>query len=170
LIVVTLLLALAPAPAASAADQAFSGRCQLAGVVEHAPPLTGLPTAAQLQSRLSGPCWGTWTPANGRPRVLDGDVVDYAVQAAGTLSCGGGTATGAGSLDYEGARLDFDFSEVRGPGAAQVSLVGKAGGVAGGPATVSTAEDPLAITLACMGAGLRTVRIDLALTTPGIAG
>ena len=87
------------------------------------------------------------------------------------MSCGGGSAEGSGVLRIAGRRIRFAFSEVRGPGAAAITLQGRAGGSAAGTANVSQDEDPVEIAAKCSGDGLRSAHIDINLaTTPAISG
>jgi hypothetical protein len=135
----------------------FEGTCEFSGTLRQHPPLTGTPQPGSASVAASGTCNGVRAA--------------YFAQAAGTTSCGGGTATGAGFLTIRGHRIDFRFSEVRGPGGAAVRLEGAGGGSAAGTARVDEREDPVRIAQACSGSGLRQVhvRIELA-TTPAIAG
>jgi hypothetical protein len=137
--------------------ETFEGTCQFSGTVRQHPPLTNTPRPGRAWAVATGTCNGVRAA--------------YFAHAQGTTSCGAGTATGAGFLRIRGARIDFRFSEVRGPGAAAIRLEGARGGGAAGTARVHESEDPVRIAEACGGQGLRQVRIriDLA-TTPAIAG
>jgi hypothetical protein len=165
------------APSAAAGDkghraaESFEGTCQFSGTLRQEPPLTNTPQAGRASATATGTCTGTLTDSKGRARELDGARAGYFARAAGTSSCAGGTAAGAGFLWIRGERIDFRFSEVRGPGAGAIRLEGARGGGAGGVARVSDDEDPVRIVEACNGAGLRQVgiQIDIA-TTPTIAG
>src|SRR5918992_1231188 len=130
-------------------------------LVTAAVALPAAPAPGEARARAKGPCSGTWTDARGRVHELDGDAVTYVARAEGTVSCEGGSATGSGFLRYRGDRLEFDFSEVRGPGAAAISLQGEDGGGAGGAAAVSEDEDPAEIAEKCGGEGVRQVGIRI---------
>jgi hypothetical protein len=154
-----------------ARPESFSGTCSMSGTVHQDPPLTSTPQAGSAVARLAGTCTGTLTDKRGRAHQLDGARARYRAAGTGTVSCGGGTAAGRGTLRFgHGRRISFSFSEVRGPGAAALSLEGRAGGQATAEATVSQDEDPAAIALACAGAGLSEVGIDANLATSGISG
>jgi hypothetical protein len=154
-----------PAPTAPAGNDegssTFEGTCDFAGALRQDPPLTNAPAEGEARARANGPCFGTWTDADGDVHELDGDVVKYFAHAQGTLSCAGGSAAGSGFLRFRGDRLAFSFSEVRGPGVAAISLKGNDGGSAGGAATVSEEEDPAEIAEKCGGEGVRKVRIRI---------
>jgi hypothetical protein len=155
------VLALAPlAPAGdrqAAHEETFQGTCQFSGKLRQKPPLTNLPAAGKAVARAQGRCNGV------RAR--------YVARARGTISCGGGSATGTGFIRLPDGRIRFRFSEVRGPGTAAVRLEGEGGGSATGEARVSEDEDPARIAAKCGGDGLRRVRIDIDLaTTPSISG
>ena len=153
------------------ADESFEGTCQFSGTLRQEPPLTNAPQAGRASAIATGACTGTLTDSKGRVRELDGARAGYFARAAGTSSCAGGTAAGAGFLRIRGERIDFRFSEVRGPGAGAIRLEGVHGGAAAGVARVSDDEDPVRIAEACSGAGLRQVRIQIDLATaPAIAG
>jgi hypothetical protein len=135
----------------------FEGTCQFSGKLRHKPPIMNAPQTGGATARARGLC-------NGEP-------ARYFARAEGTLSCGGGTATGAGVLRLRGERIRFGFSEVRGPGAAAIRLEGAEGGSAAGEARVDEDEDPAEIAEKCGGDGLRVVRIHIDLaTTPSISG
>jgi hypothetical protein len=177
------LVALVPAavavgPAALADDgrqhrstETFQGTCQFAGTLRQNPPLTNIPQPGRAEATASGRCTGTLTDSKGRVRQLEAARARYFAQAIGTSSCAGGTAAGNGFIRFGGERLDFRFSEVRGPGAGAIRLEGERGGSAHGAARVSDDEDPVRIARLCSGPGLRQVgiQIDLA-TAPAISG
>jgi hypothetical protein len=153
------------------AGESFEGTCQFSGTLRQDPPLTNLPQAGQASAIATGVCTGTLTDSKGRVRELDGARAGYFAKASGTSSCAGGTAAGAGFLRIRGVRIDFRFSEVRGPGAGAIRLEGARGGGATGAARVSDDEDPVRIAEACSGTGLRQVRIEIDIATaPAIAG
>jgi hypothetical protein len=135
----------------------FQGTCQFSGKLRQRPPLTNTPQAGSATARARGLCAG----ASAR----------YFARAAGTLSCGGGSAAGKGFIQLRGERIRFTFSEVRGPGAAAIRLEGADGGSATGEARASEDEDPVEIAERCGAEGLRSVRIHIDLaTTPSISG
>jgi hypothetical protein len=173
-------VALGPvAPAASDDDdrrqrgstETFAGTCEFTGTLRQNPPLTNTPRPGRATAIAIGRCSGTLTDSKGRTRQLDDARAAYAAQAEGTTSCAGGTAEGAGFILLRGERIEFRFSEVRGPGAGAIRLDGARGGSAAGTARVREDEDPVRIAQECSGSGLRQVgiRIDLA-TTPAISG
>jgi hypothetical protein len=171
------LVAVGPAPAALAGGdghgeaETFQGTCQFSGTLRQNPPLTNTPQPGRASASAAGTCSGTLTDASGRVRQLDGARAGYAAQAEGTASCAGGTGAGRGSIRIRDARIDFRFSEVRGPGAGAIRLEGVRGGSAAGAARVSDSEDPARIAEKCSGSGLRQVRIEIDLaTTPAITG
>jgi hypothetical protein len=161
------------APPIAIADKSstFEGSCRFAGVVLQSPPLTNTPQPGRALATGRGGCSGTVTGANGERRILRSERALWFARAAGTVSCGGGSATGSGYIRFGRQRLRFRFSEVRGPGAGAIRLEGVGGGSAAGTATVSPEEDPVAIALACSGDGLRRVRVDIDVsTTPAMTG
>jgi hypothetical protein len=171
LMLIPLIVLLVPAAAEARRAETFSGTCAMSGSVRQDPPITNTPQPGTAVARLAGTCSGTLTDKRGRKHELDGARARYRAVASGTVGCGGGTATGRGKLRFgHGRTIAFAFNEVRGPGVAAIELDGRAGGHAGGEATISQDEDPVAIALACNGAGLREVGIDANLATPGISG
>ena len=151
--------------------ETFQGTCQFSGVLRQDPPLTNTPQPGRAAALAAGTCSGSLTGSKGRTRQLDGAHAGYFARAEGTSSCAGGTAAGAGFLRIRGERIDFHFSEARGPGAAAIRLEGARGGSATGAARVSDDEDPVRIAQECSGSGLRQVRIQIDLaTTPAISG
>ena len=150
---------------------AFAGVCQFSGELRQRPPLTNTPAAGEASAHARGRCSGTLTDARGRVRELDRERATYFASAAGELSCAGGTATGRGFMQIRGERIDFRFSEVRGPGAGVIRLEGEESGSAAGEARASADEDPAEIVEKCGGEGLRRVEIDIDIaTTPEISG
>jgi hypothetical protein len=152
----------------------FAGTCQFSGKVRQDPPLTNTPQTSRAQATAGGTCSGTLTDSRGQSRTLTNERVQYSARATGELmSCAGSPvpATGEGQFRFRrGERLDFDFTEVRGPGEGNIVLTGEDGGSAAGEATVSQDEDPLEIIEKCSGKGLREVKIDINLVSPGISG
>jgi hypothetical protein len=152
-----LVVAALAAPGGQGEADTFQGTCQFSGKLRQDPALTNTPQAGEAVARARGLCDGT--PAR------------YFARAQGTLSCGGGSATGKGFIRLRGDRIRFRFSEVRGPGTAAIRLEGAAGGSAAGEARVSETEDPIEIAQKCGGAGVRAVRIHIDIaTTPSISG
>jgi hypothetical protein len=149
----------------------FEGSCQLSGVLSQSPPITNTPQDGSATARASGTCSGTLTGARGHVRELDDAPSRYFARAAGSMSCGGGSAEGSGVLSIKGRKIRFAFSEVRGPGVAAVSLEGRSGGSAKGAAHIAQDENAANIAAKCAGAGLDSAHIDLDLaTTPAISG
>jgi hypothetical protein len=137
--------------------QTFQGTCQFSGKLRQNPGLTNTPQAGKAVARAHGSC--------------NGMRASYFARARGTVSCGGGSAEGSGSIRLQGERIRFRFSEVRGPGSAAVRLEGANGGSAAGEARASETEDPVEIAQKCGGTGVRAVRIHIDLaTTPSISG
>ena len=102
----------------------------------------------------------SWTP---RPRATAG--------GEGLLSCDGGTAYGKGKLLFgRGQEIDFSFTERRRPGVAVVTLEGDDGGSAAVVGTVSRDEDLMDLNERCMGSGVRHLRGDAGIASPGISG
>ena len=172
---VTLTILLCAAATALAAGgrslETFEGTCHMTGVLRQSPPITNTPQEGRAAARVRGTCAGTLTDARGHTHELSDAPARYAARAAGTMSCGGGTAEGQGYLQIAGRRIRFLFSEVRGPGVAAVNLQGRAGGSASGTAHVAADESPVEIAQKCAGDGLRTAPIELDLaTTPSISG
>jgi hypothetical protein len=178
--IVTLVLALgalAASPIAFADDDGddetntFAGSCQFSGKLRQSPPLTNTPQAGEAIARARGTCSGTLTDEYGDAEQVESERASYFASAQGTLSCSGGSAVGSGVIALAGERLEFRFSELRGPGAAAIRLEGADGGSATGEARVSEEEDPLEIAEKCSGEGLRQVGIEIDLvTTPTITG
>ena len=173
-LICTVLTALALSSFAGAAKpgaETFAGTCEMSGVIRHQPPLTNAPAPAEAHGSFSGTCSGTFTDRNGGTHQLDGAPARYEARAAGDLSCLGGTATGSGRLLFGGGQaIEFSLTERRGPGLAVVTLEGAAGGSATVVGTVSQSEDPAEINERCNGSGLRTVRGDARIESPGISG
>ena len=149
----------------------FEGTCRLSGVLTQSPPITITPQDGTAAARARGTCSGTLTGARGHVREVEDAPSRYFARAAGSMSCGGGTAEGNGVLRIAGRRIRFAFSEARGPGGAVVNLQGRSSGSATGTANVSAEENPADILAKCNGEGLRSARIDINLaTTPAISG
>ncbi len=161
--------ALADAPG----TETFEGVCEMSGIVRHNPPLTGVPAPTDVRGSFSGTCTGTFTDRDGVTHELDGVPADYRVRdAGGALSCLGGTATGTGSLRFgRGQEIEFSLTENRpAPGVAIVTLEGADGGTATVFGTVSASEDPVELNERCNGAGVRSLRGDARIGSPGISG
>jgi hypothetical protein len=153
--------------------ETFSGTCQFEGTLRQHPPLTNLPAPGRAFAVATGTCTGTLTDSRRRTRQLNAEHVFYAAQARSDgMSCGGGTAEGSGFVLFRrGDRIDFGFSEVRGPGTGAINLTGRRGGSAQGAASASPDEDPVQIALKCSGEGLSQVRVVINLASPaGISG
>jgi hypothetical protein len=152
------LTPLAPSGDRQAASQeTFQGTCQFSGKLRQKPPVTNEPAAGRAVATARGHCGGMRAK--------------YFARARGTISCGGGSATGRGYIRLPDGRIHFRFSEVRGPGVAAIRLEGSGGGSAAGEARASEKEDPAEILEKCGGQGLRQVRIHIDLaTTPSISG
>jgi len=149
----------------------FEGTCELSGLLRQSPPITNVPQPGSASARARGTCSGTLTGSRGVVRELDAARSTYFARASGSVSCGGGSATGSGVLRVGGRKIQFKFSEVRGPGTAAVQLKGRNGGSAAGTANVSADEDPAEIAQKCGGEGLSSAHIDIKLaTTPAISG
>jgi hypothetical protein len=154
------LAALSAAPAQAGRHHrttTFTGSCHFAGTVTFRPPLTNTPRQGSGFARARGTC-------NGRP-------ARYVAWNSGVVSCGQGSATGAGYLLFgHGRRLRFRLTEQRVTGAAALHLEGARGGTADGVAAISQSEDPVAIAQACLGAGLSRAKVDIDLTASAISG
>jgi hypothetical protein len=153
--------------------ESFEGECEMSGVVRHQPPLTEEPAATRIHGSFSGVCSGVLTARDGSTRQLDGAPADYEVRdAGGDLSCLGGTATGTGSLRFgRGQTIEFSLTERRpAPGLAVVSLEGADGGSATVFGTLSPSEDLMELNERCNGSGVRFVRGDARIVSPGISG
>jgi hypothetical protein len=149
----------------------FTGSCQFSGLLRQSPGATNLPQAAEATARARGTCSGTLKDGRGHTRQVDARRSRYFARAAGTVSCGGGSANGSGFVKIGRERIDFAFSELRGPGFAAIQLDGAAGGSAAGEARVSEEEDPVAIAQKCGGEGLTEARINIDVaTTPEVSG
>jgi hypothetical protein len=149
----------------------FEGTCELSGLLRQSPPITNVPQPGSATARARGTCSGTLTGSRGVVRELDSARSRYFARASGSVSCGGGSAEGSGVLLIAGRKIQFEFSEVRGPGTAAVQLKGRTGGSAAGTANVSADEDPAEIAQKCGGEGLSSAHIDIKLaTTPAISG
>jgi hypothetical protein len=161
-----------PAPAAQK-DHAltFSGSCQLSGSVRFKPALTNSPQDGQVYGALRGQCSGTLTGASGHARSLNDRAVKVRGGSHGLESCEAGRGTGAGYVAFGHRRLRFTYKEVRGGPALILKADGAKGGSAVAQGNVSPSADPLAITRACGGAGLRRAPVDVRLaTSPAISG
>lgn len=152
--------------------ESFAGVCEMSGVIRHQPPLTEEPAPTEIHGSFSGVCSGVFTDRDGSTRELDGAPAGYEVRdAGGDLSCLGGTATGTGKLLFgHGRQIEFSLIERRGPGLAVVTLEGAAGGSALVVGTVSQSEDLVELNERCGGSGVRRLRGDARITSPGISG
>lgn len=150
--------------------ESFKGECEMSGVVRHQPSMTLRPAPTKVRGSFTGVCSGRLTDRRGRTRRVSGALARYEARGAGELSCLGGTALGTGRLIFaRGPQVEFRLTERRVPGLAVVGLRGVAGGSATVRGTVR-GEDLVKITERCQGAGLRMLRGDARLTTPGLSG
>ena len=166
--------ALAPSSLAGAdarGAETFAGVCEMSGVIHHQPPMTNEPAPTRVHGRFDGACSGQLTDRDGETHQLDGARARYEGRGFGELSCLGGTAPGTGKLVFErGQAIDFTLTERRIPGVAIVTLEGAAGGSATVIGTVSRDEDLAELNARCNGSGLRFLRGDARIESPGISG
>lgn len=162
-----------PAEAVAAKQRAerFKGTCAMSGVIRHDPPMTTTPKETTVRGGFSGTCSGALRDRKGRMRQLDQAPATYDGRGTGELSCLGGVAEGTGKLGFgRGRVIEFRLTERRGPGTATVTLRGKAGGTGTVAGTVSRDEDLDELNQRCMGSGVRLLRGDLRLVSPGMSG
>jgi hypothetical protein len=165
------LTAVSPADAQRPGAETFSGECEMSGVIRHQPPMTNTPALTTFHGRFSGVCSGVLTDRHGRTTTLEDAPARYDGRGAGELSCLGGITTGTGTLVLAGGhQIGFVLTERRVPGVAVVTLDGDAGGSATVVGTVSRDEDLNEINEQCGGPGLRALRGDAHIVSPGIAG
>jgi hypothetical protein len=166
--------ALAPSSLAGAearGTESFAGVCEMSGVIHHQPPMTNDPAPTRVHGRFSGVCSGQLTDRDGETHQLDGAPARYEGRGFGELSCLGGTAPGTGRLVFErGRAIEFTLTERRIPGVAVVTLQGAGGGSATVVGTVSRDEDLAELNERCSGPGLRFLRGDARIVSPGISG
>ena len=166
--------ALSPASLAGAdarGDEAFAGTCEMSGVIKHQPPMTNTPAPTRVHGRFDGVCSGRLTDRKGETHQLDGARARYEGRGFGELSCLGGMAPGTGKLVFDrGQTIEFALTERRVPGVAVVTLEGDGGGTATVIGTVSQDEDLAEINERCSGSGLRFLRGDARIESPGISG
>jgi hypothetical protein len=150
----------------------FDGNCEFSGQVRFTPPLQNAPRPVRQRIRAPGKCSGTLVDRRGRRRRLSNATTTYAEAShADGASCGGGTATGHGSLRFRRRVIRFAFSETRAGGAALGTARGAKSGSASGVGTVSQSESPATIAAECAGAGMARVKVDIRLTTtPRLTG
>ena len=159
------------AGAASPGAESFSGVCEMSGAIRHQPGMTQQPAPTRIHGSFTGVCTGEFTDRDGHTYQLDAAPAGYEGRGVGELSCLGGVATGTGKLVFgRGREIDFTLTERRGPGVAVVTLEGTAGGTATVVGTVSRDEDLLEINERCSGSGLRHLRGDARIVSPGISG
>jgi hypothetical protein len=155
--------------------ETFTGVCDMSGVIRHEPPLINEPRPTEVRGVFRGTCSGELTNRRGRTRQIDGGPGAYKARPAGELSCLGGTATGNGRLIIRRKRsgrrhvIKLNLTERRTPGVAEVTLEGAAGGSGSVTGTVSAMEFVDAGER-CSGSGLRRLRGDGRITSPGISG
>lgn len=165
----------AGAEAGAPRTETFSGVCDMSGVIRHEPPLINEPRPTQVRGVFRGTCSGELTNRRGRTRQLDGGPGVYKARPSGDLSCLGGTATGNGRLIIRHKRagrrhvIKVNLTERRTPGVAEVTLEGTAGGSGSVTGTVSAMEFVDAGER-CSGSGLRRLRGDGRIASPGISG
>jgi hypothetical protein len=151
--------------------ETFRGTCEMSGVIRHEPPLTQTPTPTIVRGSFRGLCSGQVTDRKGRTRRLDEAPASYRALGAGPLSCLSGVATGTGKLSLgRGSVIEFALTERRGPGVAEVTLEGESGGTATVFGTVSRDQDLIELNRRCMSSGVRLLRGDARIVSPGIAG
>ena len=152
-------------------SETFAGTCEMSGVIKSSPALTNTPTFMRFHGTFSGVCSGTFTDRDGETQEFDAVRSSYDGRGEGELSCIGGISTGTGKLVFGGGReIDFRLTERRGPGVATVTLEGEAGGSAVVQGTVSQEEDLQELNERCNGSGIRHLRGDARIASPGISG
>ncbi len=148
----------------------FEGDCEMSGVIRHQPAMTLRPTPTKVQGRFTGVCSGRLTDRSGQTRRVTEALARYEARGAGELSCLGGTASGTGRLIFErGPQIEFRLTERRTPGLAVVRLRGAARGTATVRGTARR-EDLAKIGERCNGSGVRSLRGDAHITSPGLSG
>ena len=159
------------AQSAEADAETFTGECQMSGTIRHQQPLTNEPAPNEFHGRFRGGCSGSITNPDGSTQQLDQAPAIYDARGGGDLSCLGGIVTGMGSLIFDqGTEIDFRFTERRAPGAAVVTLEGVAGGSATVLGTLSRMEELPELGEQCSGSGVRVLRGDARIASPGISG
>jgi hypothetical protein len=149
---------------------ALEGDCEMSGVIRHRPAMTMQSAPTKVRGNFTGVCSGKLTDRRGRTRSVKDALARYEGRGAGELSCLGGTAPGTGRLIFDrGPQIEFRLTERRTPGQAEVKLRGKAGGSATVRGTARS-EDLAEINERCNGPGVRLLRGDLRMTSPGISG
>ncbi len=142
----------------------------MSGVIRHQPAMTMQPAPTKVRGSFTGVCSGKLTDRRGRTRQVKEALARYEARGAGELSCLGGTAPGTGRLIFErGPQIGFRLTERRTPGLAVVTLRGAARGSATVRGTARS-EDLAEINQRCNGSGLRLLRGDAHITSPGISG
>src|SRR5690349_16003196 len=158
------------AGSAARTAERFEGECEMSGVIRHRPALTLDAAPTKVQGRFTGVCSGKLTDRRGRTRSVTQALARYEGRGAGKLSCLGGTAPGTGKLTFErGPQIEFRLTERRTPGVAVVKLRGAARGTATVRGTARS-EDLPKISERCAGPGVRLLRGDAHITSPGISG
>lgn len=133
--------------------------------------MTNEPQRIEQRAKAPGTCTGTFTDGRGREHELDGAPVVYNARARGdNVSCGSGTPTGTGFLEFGLGRLDFEMAESRAGPLALLHLTGAESGSAAAFGTPPPGGDPSALLAKCAGSGIERVELTGRLTTPGISG
>jgi len=150
----------------------FSGSCKVSGTAVWDPAITNTAQASTQGVRATGTCSGTFTGRNGRAHQLNNAPVGWqTTEYTSDASCGAETDSGSGKITFQYGTIRFTISETRVIAGAAFTLKGAEGGSAAGQANVSPSADPVAMTEACAGAGLREAPTDIqAITTPSISG
>jgi hypothetical protein len=165
-IAVAALLVPAAADAKKPRELTFDGSCDFSGAVTFSSPMTNTPQPLVQYAAAPGTCTGTLTDTRGRERQLDGGPVTYrAVSSGDSVSCGAGTATGAGWLAFAAGNLRFTMSETRVAAFPTLELTGARSGSAEALAHPSASQDPAAAVAACAGSGLEQFLFDAHMQT-----
>ena len=152
-------------------DETFSGTCEMSGTIRHQPGMTNEPAFVRFHGHFEGVCSGQLTDRHGRTQTLDAAPAEYDGRGSGQLGCLAGLSTGTGKLTFaRGGAIEFRLTERRAPGVAFVTLEGEAGGTGTVVGTVSREEDLQEIGRLCGGPGLRVLRGDARIASPGISG
>jgi polyvinyl alcohol dehydrogenase (cytochrome) len=150
----------------------FSGSCQLTGSVTFQPPLTNNPQSVRQHAHATGACSGTFTDRAGATHQLSSAPVTYrATELANNATCGAGTDTGSGVLQFAYGEIKFSISETRAGPVVTATAQGTQGGSAAAEGNVSPSQKPVTVLQACASTGLAQAPIDIRVTTtPSISG